>query len=459
MNGDINMKTCKVLMPSGGVGSGIHKEAFERGLNMAPDVIAVDGGSTDSGPYYLGTGEGKYAREALKNDLRIMVNGAHKLGIPVMVGSCGTCGSDYGVNLCADIVEEIFKKDGFRMKIAKIFTQQDPKTLKEKWKQGKIHPLEGAPEITEKTFDECSTIVAVAGIEPFVKALREGAQIVLCGRATDTADIAALPIMMGCNEAAAWHAGKTIECGGVCLTSQHFSSVMAEIDEEGFKVYPTIADPDVKATPYTISAHMLYENANPYQLTEPSGTFDTSQAVYTQIDDRSVYVKGTTFTHAKQYTMKLEGSGPVGYQTVSIVGIADKGVCVDPETWMNNLTQDAVSKLNKYGFSPEDYSFDLKPYGYNAVTGAKPKKGMPPPREIGLMLIVTANTQELANQISKVWNPLLLHFPVYEGGLMPSFAFPFSPAHIEKGKIFEFKLYHVVDLDDPLELCRIEYVD
>jgi len=453
------MKTCKVLMPIGAMGVGISLEAFERGLDMSPDIIAVDAGSTDSGPFYLGTGTGKYAREALKNDLSIMIKGGHKLGVPVMVGSCGTCGSDAGVNLCADIVEEIFKEEGFRMRVAKIYTQQDPQMLKEKWKQGKIHALEGAPEITDKTFDECSTTVALAGVEPFIKALKDGAQVVLCGRATDTADIAALPIIKGCHEGAAWHAAKTIECGGVCLTSQLFSCVIAEIDEKGFKVYPTTADLNAKATTYTIAAHMLYENSDPYRLIEPSGILDTSRAVYTQSDDRSVYVQGSTFLHSKQYTMKLEGSGPVGFQTVSVVGIADKRICADPETWINKLTQAAVDKLTNLGFSPTEYDFDLKPYGYNAVTRVRPKQGTPPPREIGLILTVTAKTQALATEISKVWNPLLLHFPVREGEQMPSFAFPFSPAHIEKGKIYEFKLQHVIDIDDPLELCKIVYVD
>ena len=37
---------------------------------------------------------------------------------------------------------------------------------------------------------------------------------------------------------------------------------------------------------------------------------------------------------------------------------------------------------------------------------------------------------------------------------MPSYAFPFSPAEIERGQVFEFKLNHVVSVDDPAELVR-----
>lgn len=453
------MKRCKVLMISGHLGVGTPEVTCARGIEMSPDVIVADGGSTDSGPSYLGTGAPKNPREAIKHDLALMIKGAHKLGIPAMVGTCGTCGTDTGVDLYADIAEEIFREEGFSMKVAKIYTQQDPQMLKAKWKQGKIHELEGAPKITENTFDECSNIVALAGAEPFIKALKDGAQVILCGRATDTADIAALPIMRGCHPGASWHAAKTIECGAQCLTKFLTKCIMAEIDEKGFKVYPVTDDPDTKATPYTIAAHMIYENADPYRLTEPSGILDTSGAVYTQIDDRSVYVEGSTFTHSKQYTMKLEGAGPAGFQTVTMMGIVNKRVCADPETWMNNMAKAQVIKLAEMGIPSTEYDFDLKPYGYNAVTGVKPKKGTPPPREIGMMLTVTAETQKLATSVSKVFGPGMLHYPVGDGEQAPSFAFPFSPSYIEKGAIYEFKLHHVIDVDDPLELCRIVYVD
>jgi hypothetical protein len=453
------MKICKVLMTVGALGAGIVEEAFERAMEMSPDIIVADGGSTDSGPFYLGSGQGKYAREVIKSDLAIMIKGGHKIGVPIMIGSCGTCGSDAGVDLYADIAEEIFREEGFRMKLAKIYTQQDPQMLKEKWIQGKIHELEGAPKITEKTFDECSNIVALAGAEPFIKALQDGAQVILCGRATDTADIAALPIIKGCHEGAAWHAAKIIECGAQCLTDPTAGCVMAEIDDIGFKVYPTIGDIKAKATPYTIAAHMLYENADPITLFEPSGILNTSGAVYTQADDRSVYVQGSTYEHAKQYTMKLEGAGPAGFQTVSLVGIADKHVLANFEKWMKNLTQYVVAKITSVGIPATEYDFDLKPYGYNAVTGGKSKEGTPMPKEIGLLLTVTAKTQKVATEVSKIWGPYLLHFPVSLDQQLPSFAFPFSPSYIEKGELYEFKLHHIIDIDDPLELCRIVYID
>ena len=53
----------KVLVPSGVLGLGFSEKALESGLKRNPDIISIDGGSTDSGPFYLGTGTTKYSEE------------------------------------------------------------------------------------------------------------------------------------------------------------------------------------------------------------------------------------------------------------------------------------------------------------------------------------------------------------------------------------------------------------
>jgi len=42
---------------------------------------------------------------------------------------------------------------------------------------------------------------------------------------------------------------------------------------------------------------------------------------------------------------------------------------------------------------------------------------------------------------------------------LPSYGFAFSPADIDRGPVFEFRLNHVVHVDDPMELVRTEWVD
>ena len=60
----------RVLIPSGALGLGWEADALERGVANKPDLIAIDGGSTDSGPSYLGRGLSKYARSSTRRAAR-----------------------------------------------------------------------------------------------------------------------------------------------------------------------------------------------------------------------------------------------------------------------------------------------------------------------------------------------------------------------------------------------------
>jgi hypothetical protein len=446
------MNTCRVFVPYGALGTGISDEAFANGIAMNPDIISVDGGSTDPGPYYLGNGKCKYAREALKTDTRKMIVGAHQLGIPITIGSCGTCGVDEGVDFMEDICREILEEEGFSAKITKIYTEQTKEEMKAKLAEGKIRPLGTRVDVTEDILDSCSHIVAASGVEPFIKALKDGADIVLCGRATDTAVLACMPIIKGCSEAAAWHGAKVCECGALCSTNPQNGGIFLTVDETGFEVQATAADST--CTPYTVSAHLLYENADPFHLVEPGVVIDTSRAVYTQLPGGKVRVENSGITKSDVYTMKLEGAGPAGYQTITLVGIRDRIIMKNPQDWLDRLAAFAQAKLDRLGFDRKRYSFLLRPYGWNAVYGGDVPEGYVP-NEIGVLLTVTADEQALATQIAKVMNPLLLHFEVAKNRPTPSFAFPFSPAEVEKGRIYEFKLYHVVEMEDPLSMVRM----
>ena len=451
------MNTCKILMAIGGLGAGIPEEGFAFGMQMGPDLIAADAGSTDSGPAYLANAMCKTSRQMLKHDLSIMVKGSREANVPIMIGSCGTCGSDSGVEEVAEIVEEILREHDWHAKIAKVYSEVSLDLVREKYAQGKIHPLEGAPEISEKTFDETAHAVVLMGAEPFIKAYQEGADIILCGRATDTAILAALPILKGCNVAAAWHGAKVAECGAQCADNEMGMGVFLEVDEEGFNIRPL--DPKAHCTPYTVAAHLVYENVDPYVLVEPGGRIYTKDAVYEQLPDGvTTRVTGTRFEKAKQYTNKLEGAGIVGYQNISLVAMADPDVLADPEKWIRELTAYGMGKLKKTSLNPEDFKVSFKAYGYNGLLPGKVPEDFHP-REILMLVTVTAKTQEIARTVAKSIQPLLLHFPANFDEQLPSFAFPFSPADCDRGPCYEFKFHHVIDVDDPLELIRFAYTE
>ncbi len=449
-----NMDTVRVLSPSGMLGAGWDHATIERGIALGADVISIDAGSTDSGPHYLGSASPKTTAKAVARDLRSLFTAAAGAGIPVIVGSCGTSGTDRGVDWVAGIAAEVLAEEGLDLKVARIYSEQDAAALKEHLGAGRIHPLPPLGELTAETLESCTHIVGAMGHEPIVEALRAGAQVVLAGRATDTAVAAAYPLMKGMPPGPTWHAAKIVECGGQCTSNPRAGGVLATIDAGGFTIEPL--DPAVSCTPISVAAHMLYETANPFEMREPAGTLDVRDARYRAVDARTVRVEGSRFHVADQYTIKLEGARITGYETVSFSAIRDPLVLADIDAWARLMRTVITQRVGQtLGLADDEYAFDLRLYGHNAVLDElEPEAG--PPREAGVMLLVNAPDQPTATAVAKVANPLLLHLPTPEMAYLPSFAFPFSPAEIERGAAYEFVLNHVVDCADPADLFRTE---
>ena len=443
----------RVLVPAGVLGWGIRAEEIDAGLAMAPHAIAVDAGSTDSGPAYLATGRTKYGRPSIKRDLSILMAARRRAGIPLLIGSCGTSGCDMAVDQTLEIVLEVAREQGDTPRIAVIYSEQNAADLKAR----KVTPLAPSVDVIDADLDACTHIVALLGPEPYIAALTEGADIVLGGRTTDTAVLAAVPLMHGADVAAAWHAAKIAECGGLCTVNPTSPGVMMSVDREGFTMAPLA--PQNRCTPQTVSAHMLYENSDPFRLTEPGGVLDVTDARYEALDERSVRVTGSRF-EPRPYTMKLEGAGAGPFQTIMFVGIEDPAVLADVDGFVGRMSHALTQRVRRtLAAEAQTIDISLRPYGWNAVSGRPPPPGAAPPREIGLMFVATAPTQALATEAAKVCNPSFFHFPAREGTEMPSYAFPFSPAEIERGQVFEFHLNHVVRTASPFELVRTRWVD
>jgi hypothetical protein len=436
------------------LGAGFPPDTVARGMALGADVITVDGGSTDSGPYYLGTGTGKTPAEAVRRDLEILLPAAAAAGIPLIVGSCATSGTDSGVDWVARIVHDVLDDQGLSLTVAKIYSDQPTGRLLDRLNAGRIRPLAPPRALDAADLRRCTHIVGVMGHEPIARALQEGADVVLAGRATDTAISAALPLMRGMPAGPTWHAAKIIECGGQCTTSPREGGVFAQIDATGFTVEPLAAG--ARCTPQSVAAHMLYETANPFQMREPAGTLVVSDAKYTALDERRVRVEGSAFQAARQHTIKLEGAAISGYQTMSFTGIRDPGILARIDDWATTMTDVLATRVEQVlGLRPGDYDTDLRLYGYNAILGDLDPDPAPP-REVGVMLLVNAATQQLATAVAQVANPLMLHLPTPDMTHLPSFAFATSPAETERGATYEFVLNHAVDVDDPCDMFRTD---
>jgi acyclic terpene utilization AtuA family protein len=449
----------RVVAANGSLGSGFRPESFERGLALKPHMIGCDAGSTDSGPAYLGGGMAKHSRAACKRDLRLMMLGRDRLGVPLIIGSCGTSGRDVGVNWMADIAREIAAEEALTFRMALIRTDQSAAYLKQRMAEGRIRPLKPAPHLDDSVI-ETSHVVGMMGTEPILAALGAGADIILAGRASDSALYAAVPIRMGAQPGLSWHAAKTIECGAACCVTPSPDGMIAYIRADHFEIEPL--DPDSRVTPVTVAAHTLYENSNPYLLTEPSGVVDTEYADYFAASDRSVRVSGTKFHAATTYTIKLEGSQKIGYQTIVIGGMRDPnliGMLDDLLAAALKRFDDRVSDLFGDVLKRGDYEIRYRVYGRDAVMGVNEPDRDSVPHEVGVLITITAPTQELATNIAKFVSHRSAHLPApgYEG-LISTLAYPFSPPEIERGAVYRFSLNHVLVPDNPLEMFRTELV-
>lgn len=450
-------KSVKILVPSGALGANGTRspEPFNRGLRERPDVIAVDAGSTDSGPHYLGSGEPKPALGALRAELRQAMVARDELGIPLIVGSCGTSGSDHGVDLMRRLCEDLAKELGQTVRVACIYSEQSADAVKRALREGRISALQPERAIDDALVDRCARIVAAMGAEPIMHALRQGVDIVLAGRATDTALMAAVPLLRGMAPGPTWHAGKILECGAMCTTKPASGAVLAEVDDRGFTIH-ALAEGG-RATPLTVMAHMLYENSNPYVLVEPGGVLDVTQARYTAIDERRCRVEGSTWTTSAAYTVKLEGAAPAGYQGVILNILRGPRYKGRFEEWITTLEQrlrDGIAK--QLGLSERDYHLQFRAIGRDAALGAmETAKG--DPVEIGVMAIVTTADRARTKELLSMLNSPMLHFPLHDDEELPTHTFPFSPATMDRGLVYEFVLNHVMTVDDPLAPFRFEF--
>ena len=451
------MEEMRILSPTGVCGSGFVESSFENALAQKPHVIGCDAGSTDPGPAYLGSGRTAFPKEAIRRDLRLMIIGARRLKIPLLIGSAGTGGNDVQLEDMHQMAREIAAAEGLGFKLALIHAEQKKDYLKKRLREGRIKPLSPAPHFDEATIDRSEHIVGMMGAEPFIRALQAGADVVIAGRASDTAIFAAMPVMHGFPEGLAWHAAKILECGAASVVQRKTPDCMfAWLRKDHFVV--EAPDPGLTCTPQSIASHSLYENADPFRLVECSGTLDLEHSRYEALTPRSVKVSGSAFIPARRYTVKLEGAEKAGYQSILIGSIRDPFIIRQIDDWTARLEEKIHGRVTMvYGdrLKREDYLLYIRIYGKNGTMGAlEPVKEIRS-HELCLSFEVTAPTQEIASTIAGITRHQALHLPIPEwSGLITALACPYN--HLDRGAVYRFNVNHVVEPDEPCEMFPME---
>ena len=392
----------RVVAACGALGYGFPRASLRRAVKDGVDAIVADAGSMDAGPYYLGSGEQYFEREAVKADYRHMVEAGLTSGCPVILGSCGMAGGDRNLDWMLEVAKEVFAELDVRdAKVAVIRAQIDQELVIEELRAGRLLATGAGPELSETALRE-STIVGQMGVHPIICALESGARYIFAGRSCDVALFAADIVRRGIDTGLAYHVGHILECGALaCDPGSPSDCLVAEIFDDGSALF-TAPEPDRRCTPYSIAAHSLYEESHPQLQFYPEGVLVMTRTEFFARGGRSAGIRNSRFLRAGKpwpWSIKLEGARRMGKRKVSLIPIDPADLSAIP---------------------PE-----ILVFGRN---GVERRPAAADERELGLIVETTAATAEAATLLASLLTHYLVHYG-YPGrkSTAGNIAYPMSP--------------------------------
>lgn len=434
------MVRLKIIALNGLLGYGYSEKALEVAFSEKVDYVGVDAGSTDPGPYYLGSGKSFTDGGAVKRDLTLAMPPALAQKAPFIIGTAGGAGSCVHVDWLLAIIREIAAEQKLNFTMGVIYSDASKDYVLEKLDSGKILPMSEKFPLTRENVEASTRIVSQIGVTPIIELLKQKVDIIVAGRACDTAIYAAPCLYEGYDPGLAFHMAKIMECGSMCSEPVAAADVMqGYMYKNYFELCP--ANPIRKCTVARVAAHTMYEQINPYLIFEPDGVVDLQDTQYEQVDERRVRISGSKFSEAETNTLKLEGVKRVGYRTICIGGI------YDPDTSRNfEMIAETVTEFiaEDGAFPPEDYHVSFRQYGGSGSN-------------LGIVIDVVGRTREMADTICSLARSRMLHCD-YPGrkSTAGNVAFPFSPSDIHVGEVFEFSVFHLAEVDTPAETAVIK---
>jgi len=434
-----------VLSPTAILGYGFPAESFREGMRRRPHVIAVDGGSTDPGPYYLGSGKSFTDRGGVKRDMEFMLTAAAEAGIPVIVGTAGGSGADSHLDWNVEIVKEIAREQGLSFRLAVISAQIDKAAVLADLAAGKLRPMGAVPLPSAGGIADSSNIVAQMGAEPIIAALDAGADVVITGRAYDPVVFAALAIREGFDPGPAMHMGKILECAAIAASPGSGSDCMFGYLREGHFEMAALSDAR-QCTTISVAAHTLYEKSDPTVLPGPGGVLDLKACTFEQTAENTVIVRGSRYIKDSDYFIKLEGARMIGYRTISFAACADPIMIGQ----IDEIVAAVKSRVAANFENIDNFFLDFKIYGAGGASlyGVSGKT----PDEIGIIIESVAQSPADADTICSFARSSLLHYG-YPGRISTAgnLAFPFSPSDFRAGEVYEFSVYCLMPSPDPCQ--------
>jgi hypothetical protein len=244
---------------------------------------------------------------------------------------------------------------------------------------------------------------------------------------------------------------KIVECASLCCSPGGRDTILGILDDDSFELESMA--PNRAATPTSVAAHSLYEQADPFEIREPAGRADLRAVTYRALDDRRTRVEGATFEPAANLTLKLEGAALVGHRALLLAGAADPRFIARHQQIFTEVTAVVRDLVCEDG--AEDYRLSFRLYGVDGVC-AWPGPPQHLPREAFVLGECIAPTPERAEEVIRTTKQYLLHHG-YEGRLSTAgnLAFPFTPPEVMLGPTYRFNVFHLMQADDMAELFPV----
>lgn len=271
---------------------------------------------------------------------------------------------------------------------------------------------------------------AYLGAQPIVDALQEGADVVITGRTTDTAQfLAPLVYEFGWGDeqwdqlAGGVFMGHLLECSAQS-TGGNFSGEwwkiegfdrigypIAEVSENGEFTVSKVESRGGLVTVDTVKEQMLYEIHDPSAYITPDVIVDLTEVRLENAASNKVKVTGMK-GKPRPDSLKMVAGYENGYMGQVIVGYS----------WPDALEKarkanDIVRKqMQRYGWTYDEIRTDY--LGYDSLHGPLAEEPREELNEVYLRMAVRAKTKKEAGRISRLFPPLNLDGPPSMGGFI-----------------------------------------
>ena len=274
---------------------------------------------------------------------------------------------------------------------------------------------------------------AYIGAEPIVRALSQGAQLVITGRAADPSLFVAPLVHSFGWQPDAWAelgratlVGHLLECAGQ-VTGGYFADPgrknvddlerlgfpIAEVPEHGPVIITKVSGTGGLVTEATCKEQLLYEIHDPSAYVTPDAVADFSRVTVTGIGHDRVAVAGAT-GRARPDALKVSLGYRDGYIGEGQISYAGSGA-------MRRATLAAAvarDRLERSGISRSDLRCDL--IGVSALHGEALSTAAMEPYEVRLRVAARASSREAAHRIGEEVETLYTNGPAGGGGATQS---------------------------------------